>query len=303
MADYHTSYQRAEGESTQWEDLQRKFGNLPAKAPAEKPAAFAPAEEQRRDAAWVDGHAEDELEALDEELGDDRFLEAYRSAPLCSVAVTAVLGRVTSPRAWRARHRRKRLAELQRARGRIQFGSVQPIMRTDFVQEVSVASDGCWVVVHLYKDGCAAFCWPGKGGRSARPPCAPDLGGAHRLGPSELLGLCLDELAFKYPATKFVKIVSTECIPSYPDRNLPTVLLYHASQCVRTLAGLGAFGGLRVTPDSAGPLVTQGSTGGCALWCARLKLQRCAGVAAALNAAGPVCATPDDQPHGEGQAP
>jgi len=102
MADYHTSYQRAEGESTQWEDLQRKFGNLPAKAPAEKPAAFAPAEEQRRDAAWVDGHAEDELEALDEELGDDRFLEAYRSAPLCSVAVTAVLGRVTSPRAWRA---------------------------------------------------------------------------------------------------------------------------------------------------------------------------------------------------------
>ena len=201
------------------------------------------------------------------------------------------------------RHRRKRLAELQRARGRIQFGSVQPIMRTDFVQEVSVASDGCWVVVHLYKDGCAAFCWPGKGGRSARPPCAPDLGGAHRLGPSELLGLCLDELAFKYPATKFVKIMSTECIPSYPDRNLPTVLLYHASQCVRTLAGLGAFGGLRVTPNSAGPLVTQGSTGGCALWCARLKLQRCAGVAAALNAAGPVCAAPDDQPHGKGQAP
>ena len=80
-----------------------------------------------------------------------------------------------------------------------------------------------------------------------------------RLGTSAVLSLCLDELAFKYPGTKFVKIVSTECIPSYPDQNLPTVLVYHRTQCVRTLAGLGAFGGLRTTPESApqntGPVI------------------------------------------------
>ena len=75
----------------------------------------------------------------------------------------------------------------------------------------------------------------------------------HRLGTSAVLALCLEELAFKYPATKFVSIVSTECIPSYPDQNLPTVLVYHRTQCVRTLAGLGAFGGLRTTPESASP--------------------------------------------------
>ena len=32
MTDYHTTYTGPEGETTQWEDIQRKLGNLPAKA-------------------------------------------------------------------------------------------------------------------------------------------------------------------------------------------------------------------------------------------------------------------------------
>lgn len=31
MTDYHTVYKRGEGESTQWEDIQRKLGNIPEK--------------------------------------------------------------------------------------------------------------------------------------------------------------------------------------------------------------------------------------------------------------------------------
>jgi hypothetical protein len=42
-----------------------------------------------------------------------------------------------------------------------------------------------------------------------------------------LLGECLSELARKYHGTRFVKIISTSCIPNYPDQNLPTLLLYH----------------------------------------------------------------------------
>lgn len=42
-----------------------------------------------------------------------------------------------------------------------------------------------------------------------------------------LLGECLAELARKYHGTRFVKIISTSCIPNYPDQNLPTLLLYH----------------------------------------------------------------------------
>ena len=83
MADYHTTYQRGEGETTQWEDLQRKFGNLPPKEPVQKPAAFAPAAEEQKDTQWLDERGEDELEMLDEETSDDRFLEALS---VCSLA-------------------------------------------------------------------------------------------------------------------------------------------------------------------------------------------------------------------------
>ncbi|KAK6913003.1 hypothetical protein RJ641_022604 [Dillenia turbinata] len=38
---------------------------------------------------------------------------------------------------------------------------------------------------------------------------------------------CLEELATRHPATKFVKIISTDCIPNYLDRNLPTLLVYN----------------------------------------------------------------------------
>ncbi len=34
-----------------------------------------------------------------------------------------------------------------------------------------------------------------------------------RHGPSALIGQCLDELAEHYPHTKFVRIISTDCIP------------------------------------------------------------------------------------------
>ena len=64
-----------------------------------------------------------------------------------------------------------------------------------------------------------------------------------------MLGECLTELAKKYPQTKFVKIISTECIPSYPDKNVPTVLIYKDTKCLQHLIGLGPFGGPRTTPE------------------------------------------------------
>ncbi len=77
-----------------------------------------------------------------------------------------------------------------------------------------------------------------------------------------ILNACLGELSERYPNTKFVKIISTECIPGYPDENLPTILLYHNTKCVRTLVGLSAVGGKATSPDR---------------------------VAMALNCYGPVC--------------
>ncbi|XP_062020757.1 uncharacterized protein LOC133737163 [Rosa rugosa] len=79
-------------------------------------------------------------------------------------------------------YRRKRLFELREAAEVASFGSVVPISGSDFVREVSQAPLDVWVVVILYKEGIAE--------------CG-------------LLMQCLEDLATKYPDTKFVKIIST----------------------------------------------------------------------------------------------
>lgn len=86
MADYHFVYKDVEGASTQWDDIQRKLGNLPPKPPAFKPPAFTPAPDSDsppKDKSWIDDKTEEELEELedDPDLDDDRFLEEYRSVP------------------------------------------------------------------------------------------------------------------------------------------------------------------------------------------------------------------------------
>ncbi|KAF9666273.1 hypothetical protein SADUNF_Sadunf16G0212400 [Salix dunnii] len=178
MGDYHFVYKDVEGASTQWDDIQRKLGNLPEKPPAFKPPPFTPASDQDsipKDKSFLDSKTEEELEFLEDDLAldDDRFLQEYR---------------------------KKRLAEMREATMIVRFGSVVPISGSDFVREVSQAGPDVWVVVILYKDGYAE--------------CG-------------LLMKCLEELAVKYPGTKFVKIVSTDCIPNYPDHNLPTLLVYN----------------------------------------------------------------------------
>jgi len=74
-----------------------------------------------------------------------------------------------------------------------------------------------------------------------------------RVPECRLLGDALDVLAERYPGTKFLRIVSTDCIPQYPDRNLPTLLLYRDTKCLQTLVGLLHYGGRRLTPERAPP--------------------------------------------------
>ena len=79
MAEYNTVYKGPEGQTTQWDDIQRKMGNLPAKAPVKKAEPWTPEKEATKGKEWVDKKAIDELEEMDDEFGDDRFLEQYRS--------------------------------------------------------------------------------------------------------------------------------------------------------------------------------------------------------------------------------
>ena len=87
MGDYHYIYKDVEGTSTQWDDLQRKLGNLPEKPPAKPTPGWTPESEHKsgpKDRAWLEEKSVDELEDLadDPSLDDDRFLEEYRYVTL-----------------------------------------------------------------------------------------------------------------------------------------------------------------------------------------------------------------------------
>lgn len=66
-----------------------------------------------------------------------------------------------------------------------------------------------------------------------------------------ILSDCFTQLSQRHPRTRFVKIVSTDCIPDFPDAKLPTVLLYHEGKCCKSFAGLTLWGGKRAAPECA----------------------------------------------------
>ena len=66
-----------------------------------------------------------------------------------------------------------------------------------------------------------------------------------------ILADCFTQLAARHCRTKFVKIISTDCIANFPDAKLPTVLLYHEGKCVKSLAGLALWGGKRASAERA----------------------------------------------------
>lgn len=118
--------------------------------------------------------------------------------------------------------RAKRIAEMKAKQALAKYGSVLEISGHEYIQEINSAGEGIWVVLHLYKQGI--------------PLCA-------------LINQHLAILANKFPATKFVKSISTTCIPNYPDKNLPTLFVYNTGDMKTQLVGPHAFGGMNCTVD------------------------------------------------------
>ncbi|KAK0560465.1 Proteolipid protein 2 [Tilletia horrida] len=222
-------------EDTEFHDALRKHGIIPPKPPSRSPSPDLPTSSERRQDALhrvsqrdIDallegetvrrgdgqGHSdeddEDELLKLDEDDDEERKLLL--------------------------RLREQRMAELRVKERRARFGRVYPISRVDYTREVTEASKedpdrpqggdtsdgkeeregdgskkGTAVVCYLYKDG---------------------------METCRLLGGYLDTIAAKNPETKFVSIVGDKCIPNYPDRNLPTLLIYRNGDLHRQIIGL-----------------------------------------------------------------
>ncbi|KAB0397563.1 hypothetical protein E2I00_001453, partial [Balaenoptera physalus] len=106
-------------------------------------------------------------------------------------------------------YRQQRLAEWKATQLENKFGDVLEISGKDYVQEVN------------------------KAGIPLRP----------------LINQHFSGLARKFPDVKFIKAISTTCIPSYPDRNLPTTFVYLEGDIKAEFIGPLVFGGMNLTMD------------------------------------------------------
>lgn len=71
-----------------------------------------------------------------------------------------------------------------------------------------------------------------------------------RIPACKLMNQHLATLAREFKATKFLKIVADQCIPNYPDRNVPTLLVYGEGDIKANIVGAIAFGGMNMTVSS-----------------------------------------------------
>ena len=121
-----------------------------------------------------------------------------------------------------AAYRNKRIAEMKLLQENSKFGHVMEITAVDYVKEVNQAGEGIWVVLHLYRTGV--------------PLCS-------------LINQYMQQLANKFPTVKFIKSISTTCIPNYPDKNLPTVFVYYENDLKHQIIGPLSFNGMNFKLD------------------------------------------------------
>jgi hypothetical protein len=117
-------------------------------------------------------------------------------------------------------YKQKRLLEMKAEMAKSRFGEVYEITAAEYVDAINKAGKDVWVVLHLYKQGI--------------PMCS-------------LLNQYMSQMAVKFPSTKFVKSISTVCIPNYPDKNVPTIFIYFEGQMKKQYIGQDSLRGMRLT--------------------------------------------------------
>lgn len=173
-------------EDTEWNDILRAKGILPARPKTPEIEDPEPAENIKNY-----GETIDDLDALlDDELDEDE-------------------------EAIMLQMRNQRMSELKAKMEKDKFGIVKEITAQSWTQEVNQAGEGIWVVVHLYDKGVML---------------------------SNILNNHFVHLANKFKHVKFVRGVAKQCVPNYPDKNLPTVFVYKNGQLIVQWIGGGNFG-------------------------------------------------------------
>ena len=102
------------------------------------------------------------------------------------------------------------------------------ISKDDWIKEVTEASNSCWVLVLLYSNS---------------------------IEDCEIVENIFILLSKKFMKVKFLKIRSTSAIENWPDKNLPTIFLYHNGELAHQLITLKSLGGSSTTSDGNNQLI------------------------------------------------
>ena len=106
------------------------------------------------------------------------------------------------------KYKQQKLAELKQKASGPRFGYVREITRQDYIDHVNNAPKDVFVVLHLYH-GYIEVC--------------------------NLINQVFEGAAKKWTGVKFLKIVADKCIENYPEKNVPTMIIYKNGKMVKTL--------------------------------------------------------------------
>jgi hypothetical protein len=202
-------------ETTEWEDAQRKFGNW-------KPLEEEEEEEEEREKddlrkiqasvpAKTNGSDEDES---DEDEDDEAFMKSYREKRISELKQESEFFNNNNNN---NNNKKDDGATLK---------PVRLITREEWTREVTKVSHTNPVLVLLTREN-NADCYP--------------------------LERVVEDLAYKYRAseTKFRRAEARDIIPNYPERNVPTIILYRNGDVVENIVGIEQFGGRNgVNPET-----------------------------------------------------
>ncbi|CAO1627364.1 unnamed protein product [Parajaminaea phylloscopi] len=221
-------------EDTEFHDALRARGIIPQKPPSRSPSPELPTEAEQRQTDLDNAT----LAQIDRALEADGLGEAGEEEERLLL-----------------RMRQQRLQALAKESKRGRFGRVYPISRPDYTREVTEASktdpegrpDGGADDSDDEEDDGRGETGAGTvGGEGLAAQGTQKRKGTgvvcflykDSIEECRLLAGYLDRLAAQYPATKFVSIIGDQCIPNYPDKNLPTLLVYRNGELHRQIVGL-----------------------------------------------------------------
>ncbi|KAL6940566.1 hypothetical protein ACO0QE_004473 [Hanseniaspora vineae] len=117
-------------------------------------------------------------------------------------------------------YKQKRMGEILKLQEASKFGQVFHINKPEYAKEITEASEkgekGVYVLVHM--------------------SLSTNL-------QSRILSNLFVEAARKFKDLKFVEIPANRCIENYPEKNCPTLIIYHKGEVVKNLVTLLMLGG------------------------------------------------------------